>query len=41
MTIRKPIDIIRQIINQYGERATSEQIIDALEACGWRLVYNR
>lgn len=42
MQIRKPIDIIRQILaNRGGDPSAAEWIIDALELNGWHIVYQR
>jgi len=39
MTIRKPIEIIRQLLSDCGVDDTlAEAIIDALEASGWYFV---
>lgn len=42
MTIRKPIDIIRQLLSDYGvDDIVAEQIIDALESSGWYFAHAR
>ncbi|ABE62537.1 hypothetical protein Nham_1721 [Nitrobacter hamburgensis X14] len=39
MTIRKPIEIIKQLLVSRGvDDTTAEQIIDALETAGWRFI---
>lgn len=41
MTIRNPIDIIRAFLASRGvDNTTAEEIIDAIEANGWRFVRN-
>lgn len=40
MYIRKPIDIIRQVLANRGFDDLSPEIIDALEACGWRFIFS-
>jgi len=40
MTIRKPIEIIKQLLISRGvDDTTAEQIIDALETAGWHFVH--
>jgi hypothetical protein len=37
----KPIEIIEYVLRKFGDTVRAEDIIAALEANGWRFIYNQ